>query len=292
MAGDPAAAAEQYRASLGADAPPGGETEALRAAAWKAIGPLPLDPTPLLGQPQAIAATTREMPLVASAGPISVHAREAALGAEVLAAAQHAAEEIARWAGPDALKVAVAIVVLDSRGQFREVTGQAPGVDGVTMGHRPGSTGDWLIYSFVGAHGLAARVIPHEMTHALVGAAIGRGGLPLWLNEGLAMSSEPDAGAGHVQGYRRAFAAGTALPIEELVRLRGYPSDYNQIDSYYAGAAALTTFLIQAADREKLLALGRRAAANGMDAAMREGYAGFGSLDEVLVAFQGWLRSP
>jgi hypothetical protein len=115
--------------------------------------------------------------------------------------------------------------------------------------------------------------------------------MPLWLNEGLAMSSEPDQGATRVVGYQRATAAGTALPIEEIVRLRAYPQDGASMDSYYAGAAALTRFLILQGGRDKLFEFARRAAAIGFDAALREGFAGFYDVDATLAGFGSWLQN-
>lgn len=124
--------------------------------------------------------------------------------------------------------------------------------------HRADGTAE--IYTALDADGLLDTVIPHEVAHALLDSVLERP-LPLWLNEGLAMSCEAERSLqARLRRYADVRAAGAGLGLVDIVHLDGYPETETELLSYYDGAAALTAFLIAAEGREEVLARAQRAA--------------------------------
>lgn len=293
-AGDPVQAILVYRDLIGATqvatAVSGDDLGALRQACAKAAAPLPVDPALILdlGRWDAI---HKLLPLAARRGKIVVHAADARLAEAVAASAERVAGEIGAWAGEAARERTVAIYVFESEARFLAVTGQPARTQGFTRSRAGGDDMPARIYSHAGAPSLVDVVIPHEMTHALTVGGRAAAGLPLWISEGLALSTEPEAlRRGRIASYRRALASGAALPVREIVTLRGYPAP-GHLTSYYDGAGALTQFLIERGGRERLLAAGRSAGAGGsIEGVLRDAYR-FQTIDEMALVFAGWLAA-
>lgn len=278
-------AAGHYRLALagtGGVVAGGDDIAPLRAAAALAAAPLPVDPERFLAATRW-EGPEKEVPLVASRGKIEVRAHDAARGLAVLEAAERAAREIVAWAGPEAAEVAVVVTVLPTQAAFREVTGSPESVHGVTRARPGDALRSRQVFTFADAADLLDTVVPHEMTHAIAyGRA--RGVVPLWLNEGLAISSESErARRSRVSAFRRDLAAGKAMPLQEVVRLAGYPESA-RLDAYYQAAAALTSWLVESHGRGRAVELARRAAAIGLDRACEETL-GLADADALAAAF-------
>lgn len=291
VTGEAVLAEMQYRelcAQAGALAPGEPGMAPLRAAARAATGiRLPVDAETLLAQAR-FDRPAEGLAYQGERGAVKVLAPSAAIGEIVLGSAEAAAQEIARWAGPGARSTPVEITVLESQDRFREITGQPEGVLGLTLNQARGPSGERRIFTFAQARGLATSVVPHEMGHALAMASV-RGAIPLWLNEGLAISCEETRWIqGRIAGYKASLEDGSAIPVEELIRMRSYPKQ-ERIASFYDGAAALGSFLIGRGGREHALALAQRAAQGGLEPALSEVY-GFQDLESATNAFATWLR--
>jgi hypothetical protein len=280
-------AAAQYRTLLGAGAAEERDLAGLRAAAARTAGPLPVDPAILLAFGRSAEGRGEGAPpLAAERGVFRVFAGSALLAEQALAALERAAPEITAWAGESALGVPVEVVIYDTEAQYRAATGQAPPTVAVTRTFlRRGRAAPREISTFVLAPRLLEDVLPHELTHALTN---GGGPLPLWISEGLAVSSERErTRAAAIARYRATSREGGALAIREIVRLRGYPAA-GDVQSFYDGATALAAFFIERGGRERLLAAGRRAGAGALEPALEEAY-GFADMDELAPAFESWL---
>jgi len=271
LRGERLEAAAHYRLTVAAargGVPDGQDLTPLREAAIRAAGRLPVDPEEFLAAARS-QASEGALAYTATRGPIEVRAPGAELGQQVLEAALRAAEDVAAWAGPLARETPVRVTILPSKEAFREATGASEGTVGLTRTRLDASDGARLVYSYAGAKDLLASVIPHEITHATAYGPL-RGAVPLWLNEGLAISSEPAAEIqSRARSYRTELARGTALPLQEVIRLRGYP-DESRKGSFYGAAAAFTGWLIERAGRGRVLDLARRASTMTLDAAFRD----------------------
>jgi len=97
------------------------------------------------------------------------------------------------------------------------------------------------------------------MTHALVGNGTSGARMPLWLNEGISMLSEPDRVAlDATKRYLSNRTRGAGLALSEVVRLGGYPEAEGDLRSFYDGAAALTRYLARQKGRAAVLAAARK----------------------------------
>lgn len=100
----------------------------------------------------------------------------------------------------------------------------------------------------------AAGVISHEVTHILVGrAAQGAvGGVPVWLNEGLAEYGNLDPGLSYVRYLEWAIDTDRVVPI---VYLDSFPADPNLTIVAYGEARSIVDFMITTWGEEKIATL-------------------------------------
>ncbi len=117
-----------------------------------------------------------------------------------------------------------------------------------------GALSEHRIQSFQTQSGLVQSIIPHEVTHAMVAHRTRyRGELPLWINEGLAMLSEPEAVREY---YSRKVSENVKLNqhfrINKFVKMDEYP-EADQVQSFYAQCYSLTNFLVKRKGMKKFL---------------------------------------
>lgn len=238
----------------------GGALVDLRRAAADHLGDLPI-PVETLWQAGRLDEARRVLDREAAYGRIVVRAPTAAAARAVLAAALSARTRVAAWAGSGVNEVAVDIYVFARLDTLHRASAQNFHALGITRTRRDlDGTPRYEVYTALDASGVLDSVVPHEMFHALAGSNPDTP-IPLWLNEGLAVSSEPAS-----ESLRRAKRylggrdrrAGLALP--DILSLQGYPEGEDGLLSFYDGAAALTLFLIDRSDREAVLRAGREAA--------------------------------
>ncbi len=100
-----------------------------------------------------------------------------------------------------------------------------------------------------------SRAEVHELTHVLVGhfAFSCLGGLPRWLDEGLAMYSEGPLDPQFQQPLDQAIRSDTLLSVRSMSG--PFSGDSGQADLSYAEADSLVSFLLQGYGQEKMTAL-------------------------------------
>ncbi len=134
------------------------------------------------------------------------------------------------------------------------------------------------------------QTIAHELSHIVVHLATDNplGGIPAWLDEGLAMYAE-----GELPPHN-AIALEDAIRNDELISVRSlssYTGDPEQVDLYYGEAYSLVDFMLQEYGKEKmgqLLAIFKEG--SHQEDALREVY-GFG-LDELDDQWRAYLGLP
>ncbi|MGC8837106.1 MAG: peptidase MA family metallohydrolase [Anaerolineae bacterium] len=130
-------------------------------------------------------------------------------------------------------------------------------------------------------------VIGHELSHLVVGLATRNplGGLPRWLDEGLAMYAEGDLPPANRQALERAVRQGTLISVRSL---SGYTGDPEQVDLYYAEVYSVVQFLLERYGRDRMRELLQRfKEGTYQEEALRQVY-GL-SLDELDAAWREWL---
>ncbi|MFW5798117.1 MAG: tetratricopeptide repeat protein, partial [Planctomycetota bacterium] len=112
-------------------------------------------------------------------------------------------------------------------------------------------------------------VVPHELTHLVVDSVFPNQTVPLWLNEGLAVSQEQDYKKQHILGdMLNHVRLKTDIPFDELVRRTTYPKA-NLVNTYYAQSLVLTEVLLQAGDMNRLRRFVRLVQDEPLDKALR-----------------------
>lgn len=122
----------------------------------------------------------------------------------------------------------------------------------------------YVLYN--GRHGLEPVLIPHEMVHLRLWETYGRR-LPLWLEEGLALSlAWQTAGEYRQTSELRlvrnlpALDAASLLSVDDLTRLDHYPSDQESLRAFYRQAEGLVRGIRAAVPNERWPAFLERAA--------------------------------
>ncbi len=93
--------------------------------------------------------------------------------------------------------------------------------------------------------GTLETVLPHETTHCVIAGQFGPFQVPRWVDEGMAVLSEP---AEKVDQHRRnlfkAARAGQMFSVKELMQLDNYPQP-QRVSAFYAQSVMLVEFLTQ-----------------------------------------------
>ena len=136
------------------------------------------------------------------------------------------------------------IYLYPDKEEFTEITGQHKWTGGShTILRRGGVLVNHRIESFQTQPRLLSAIIPHEVTHALLAHRLDyRKNVPLWLNEGLAIRSEPPLIQSHYHRVvAQAYHTRKIFSLRDFMSLAEYPED--RIEIFYAQSFSLTNFL-------------------------------------------------
>jgi tetratricopeptide (TPR) repeat protein len=170
-------------------------------------------------------------------GPAEEDAAAAAV--EILESAYNRIGDILQTFPPEPITV-----VLYTQQQFRDVT-RTPGWSGGLFDGRVrmpirGGLADRREFE---------RVLTHEFVHALV-HSVAAGGVPAWLNEGLATALE----AGGLERARRDIARGPVVPLSQLGQsFAALPAA--AVPAAYAGSALAVAHILERAGAPRLMGL-------------------------------------
>jgi hypothetical protein len=120
---------------------------------------------------------------------------------------------------------------------------------------------------------LVASVLPHEMTHAVLGHHFRRP-VPRWADEGAAVLSEDEQERKrHDWLVRKVLdTPGRAIPLRRLFAMTEYPRDQEALCALYAQGYSVVRFLLAAKDRKTFLAFVEAGMAVGWDKAAHTHY--------------------
>ena len=99
------------------------------------------------------------------------------------------------------------------------------------------------------------RTISHELTHLVVGQVTDNpyGGLPTWLNEGLAMAAEGIPSATFSTVFQNALNDGALISVRSLASPFSVYADISYLA--YAESERIVTYLLETYGRDKMLEL-------------------------------------
>ena len=168
---------------------------------------------------------------------------------DLLAAAQAALKRLQDTVGV-ALGSDVSVYLYQSKSDMRSaIPSRSQGFDEstVTLGMAMG--GDTLVVLRTASD--ARRTVAHEMSHLVVGQATRNpyGGLPVWLDEGLAMYAEGSLADVNSQPLRQAISRNTLFSLRSLSSYTGDPS---KVDLWYGEVYSVADFLVRKYGREKM----------------------------------------
>ena len=119
---------------------------------------------------------------------------------------------------------------------------------------------------------MCTAVLPHEVTHIVVGTEYGADEVPHWVNEGIAVLSEPAHKIGrHLRDLPRYYEDGQLYKLRSLMQMTGYPQ-YAHLGVFYAQSVSVVRFLSTVKGPRELPRFLQDAARNGWTQALRRHY--------------------
>ena len=119
---------------------------------------------------------------------------------------------------------------------------------------------------------LRTAVLPHEITHIILSDRFGSRPLPSWVNEGIAVLSEPPGNiARHLRNLPRYRDEGLLCHVGTLMEQGDYP-DRRAMGAFYAQSVSVVQFLEKEKGSEALIAFLHCARRQGFAPALRRHY--------------------
>lgn len=131
-------------------------------------------------------------------------------------------------------------------------------------------------------------VLPHEVNHTIF-ASYFRRPLPRWADEGAASLIEHESERMRLKKIHEQVMRSTRkIPLRQLLPMREYPTDNQQVLTLYAEGYSLADFLIQQSNKRDYLRFLAMAHESGWKTALRQCY-GYGSVDDLEKDLDGWI---
>ncbi len=111
------------------------------------------------------------------------------------------------------------------------------------------------IFAYYGNPDFLSSVLPHEMAHVIFRDIMGHTPrIPLWLDEGVALSQEPDRRSELYPVAKKAMADGTLIPFEQMDKIRDAKDmDTKRAGIFYAQSLATVNFLLETLRQDRFL---------------------------------------
>jgi hypothetical protein len=187
-----------------------------------------------------------------SAGMVHVYTYRGDSGSELLETALSEIDDLQREIGIT-LEEPIHIYVYANKSDMRGVLpSRSERYDEMTTTLGMVVTEDTLL--LLGNAGNLNETLAHELSHLVVGQATKNplGGLPRWLDEGLAMYAEGELPSNNRRALERAVQRDELISVRSL---SGYSGDPSQVDLFYAEAHSVVSFMLQEYGRDKMLGL-------------------------------------
>lgn len=131
-------------------------------------------------------------------------------------------------------------------------------------------------------------VLPHEVNHTIF-ASYFRRPLPRWADEGAASLIEHESERMRLKKiHEQVMRTSRKIPLRQLLPMREYPSDTQQVLTLYAEGYSLADFLIQQSSKGEYLRFLSLALHSGWSTALQQSY-GYASVEDLERDLDGWI---
>jgi hypothetical protein len=219
------------------------------------------------------------------------HAQGRELAGRVAQVAERTRSEMSRkWLGQEEAWQAPCDVYLHATGQdYTHVTGIAaasPGHSKIETDPGTGRVVSRRIDLRCDNPAMLEAVLPHEATHVVLAGHFGPQPIPRWVDEGIAVLTEPAAKVDmHRRNLARSYQERDLFALRELMELPDYPQP-RRITTFYAQSVSLVDFLTRRKGPQDFCQFVRDGLREGYEAALRRHY-GFRDFAELQ---SGWGR--
>ncbi|WP_437204466.1 peptidase MA family metallohydrolase [Planctomicrobium sp. SH664] len=134
-------------------------------------------------------------------------------------------------------------------------------------------------------------ILQHELTHVVLADRFCQSRIPRWVDEGIALLSEPPARHQQLQqSLCREVQRGRTCSLRSLLTLSRFPADRLQSELLYAQSGSFVDYLIheRGIPENDILELVERIQRNGCDAALSSRLAS-ASLKQIEADWHGWI---
>lgn len=170
------------------------------------------------------------------------YGQNSAAADRMMRAAQDALQRLEENTGVE-LQKPVRIFLYNSKSDMSQaIPSRSESYDAATVTLGMAMGGDTIVI-LASASG-ADRTVAHELSHVVIGYFTDNpyGGLPTWLDEGLAMYAEGTLRGDNASELERAIRSNTLISVRSL---SGYPGDASLVDLFYAECYSVVNFLIE-----------------------------------------------
>jgi hypothetical protein len=189
-----------------------------------------------------------------------------------------------RWLGKDGddWQPKCDIFLHTTAAEYSERTRQNPAYPGhsrIELDERNGRVVNREMHLRCDNLGMLEAILPHETTHVVLAGNFGNRHVPRWVDEGVAVLTEPtEKIKQHKLNLTRSLQNRELIPLRDLVQLSNFP-EARQITVFYAQSVALVDYLTSLKGSLAFTQFVREALKDGYDVALRKHY-GFQTFGE------------
>lgn len=145
------------------------------------------------------------------------------------------------------LRQPIRVMIYPTQAEYQQASGMYAWTGGAhRVARRLGDLSEHTIFSFQNQPRLTTGIIPHEIAHALLAHRLNYpDSIPLWANEGVAVSREPE----FVHAYQRRIlrqelARKSLPPLSSTLLAKDYPED-GRVELFYAQSFSAVEYLLE-----------------------------------------------
>jgi hypothetical protein len=166
--------------------------------------------------------------------------------------------------------------------QFTRESAASPGHSRIELDPTNGRVVSRQVHMRCDNPAMLEAILPHETTHVVLAGNFGSKHVPRWVDEGVAVLTEPPE---KVQQHRKNLVTSLQnrelIPLRDLMQLDNYPQP-RQVATFYAQSVTLVDFLTRQKGPQVFTQFVREALRDGYEPALRKnyGFQGFAELQD------------
>ena len=187
-------------------------------------------------------------------------------------------QELPKWRAPCPVKVRVGQIAASGETRFSFFPDS----------HGPAEVGSWDMRINGPLDRVLDSVLPHEVSHTIF-ACYFRRPLPRWADEGAATLAEIESERRRqVMTVNQVLKTGRRISFKNLLNMKEYPRDYQDMLTLYAEGYVLADLLVQEGGKKRYLNFLTEANRTGWDQAIEKHY-GYKGVEALEKRWHGWV---